>query len=174
VLTATINAWLNQAPIPSVTELIPDASEALRQAVQFQKEIGWENVFKGRLHIAWGEMYNHNHNTGLPSESRKLIAESWGTKLVTLMWGFVLDMWFTRNEIEHNLDSKHVEIQKRKLVEQIQWIRQKIDQRVVHPYQHITRAELSELPTNNLTIIVEQIQNIYHKHRLNPEDFDIT
>jgi hypothetical protein len=51
VLTATISAWLNQAPIPSVTELIPDASEALRQAVQFQKEIGWENIFKGRLHI---------------------------------------------------------------------------------------------------------------------------
>jgi ribonuclease HI len=174
ILTATINAWLNQVPIPSVESVVPDASEALKQAIQFQNQIGWENIFKGRLDIAWGEMYNHQHTTETTSDTRKLVAESWGTKIITLFWDFVLEMWLARNEIEHNLDSKHVDIHKRKLVEHISWIKQKIDEKVVHPYKNTSDAELQALPTNNLKIMLDQIQNIYHKHRLNPEDFDIT
>jgi RNase H len=173
-LTSIINAWLNEVPIPNIETVVPDASETLKQAVKFQKDIGIENIFKGRLHIAWGEMYNHSHSTGPPSDNRKLLAESWGMKIVTLIWDFVLEMWFSRNETEHNLESNTVEIQKRKLVEQIIWIREKIDKRVSHPYTEIQEAELRKLPTNNLAIMVDQIQNIFKKHRLNPEDYDIS
>jgi hypothetical protein len=80
------------------------------------------------------------------------------------MWDFVLAMWFARNEIEHNLDSKHVEIHKRKLVEQISWIRKKIDKRVVHPFINITDTALRALPIKNLKIMLEQTQNIYIKN----------
>jgi hypothetical protein len=52
-----------------VEVLIPDASDALKQAIDFRREIGWENIFKGRLDITWGEMYNHQHSTGPPSEA---------------------------------------------------------------------------------------------------------
>jgi hypothetical protein len=136
VLTSTINAWLNQAPIPSVEILVPDASETLKEAIQFQQEIGWENIFKGRLDIAWGEMFNHPHSTGTPIDTRKIIAESWGTKIVTLIWTFFLDVWFARNNTEHNLDEKSVEIQKRKLVEKISWIRKKLtNEYIIHTKQ---------------------------------------
>jgi hypothetical protein len=125
-------------------------------------------IFKGRLDIAWGEMYNHPHSTGVPTEQRKVLAETWGTKIVTLIWDFVLEMWFARNDTEHNLEGKNVEIQKKKLVEQITWVRRKIDNKVHHPYKTITETELTALPLNNLAIMVDQIQNIFHKHRLNP------
>jgi ribonuclease HI len=176
VLTFTINAWLNNTTIPTITDLAPDASPTLTKAYNFQKSIGWDQLFKGRLDFSWGEMYNFEqqqlHKTN-PTH-RVTTAETWGTKLITLLWEFVLDMWFCRNDIEHNLNDTATEIKKRKLTEQIVWLDSKIDIAIPHPYKNMTPAHLLTLPINNLSIMVDQITTIYEKHRINPEAYDVT
>jgi hypothetical protein len=172
VLTYTINTWLNMNTIPQFPELAPDGSDTLRSAYMFQHEIGWEQFFKGRLHIAWGEM--HNHTQHHVSQNHPMDAETWGSKIISLMWKFVLEMWFARNETEHNLDNAGTTIKKRKLVERISWIKTKMDPKLTHPYKETTHTSLFELPPPNLEMIIDQLQTIYHKHRLNPETFDVT
>ena len=90
------------------------------------------------------------------------------------MWNFVLDSWFARNEVEHNLDNNATEISKKKLIEQISWLNRKIDHKVTNPYSNITEDELRNLPKNNLNIMVDQINNIYMRDRLNPAIDDIS
>ena len=90
------------------------------------------------------------------------------------MWNFVLDSWFARNEVEHNFDNNATEISKKKLIEQISWLNRKIDHKVTNPYSNITEDELRNLPKNNLNIMVDQINNIYMRDRLNPAIDDIS
>jgi hypothetical protein len=123
-LTYTINAWLEQSAIPKLNDLAPDASIHLKQAYAFQHDIGWEQIFRGRLDIAWGEMYNHDCTMTkniIPKQSAD--AETWGSKMLNIIWSFVLESWFARNEVEHNLNNNKTEISKRKLVEQILWFK---------------------------------------------------
>jgi hypothetical protein len=41
-LTFTINAWLYMAPLPLLRDLAPEASTTLQEALEFQRQIGWE------------------------------------------------------------------------------------------------------------------------------------
>jgi hypothetical protein len=175
VISSTINAWLNNASIPSLHELAPDASSSLEKAYAFQRDIGWEQFFKGRLSITWGELYNHDRSQPNIKRTKPPIdAETWGSNIIKLNWNLILDLWFTRNDKEHNLDNKSNEIAKRKLTERILWIKEKIDKSIDHPYQDSSSAELLKLPSNNLRIMIDQIQNIYEKRRLNSHKFELT
>jgi hypothetical protein len=84
-------------------------------------------------------------------------AETWAAKLIQLCWDFVLNSWFIRNDVEHNLDNKSNEIAKRKLIERIMWIKTKIDKDIERPYSKSTETDLIKLPSNNLRIMVDQI-----------------
>ena len=66
------------------------------------------------------------------------------------------------------------EIAKRKLIEQINWINNKIDEKNPNPYKNIDGASLLQMPTNNLNIMVDQLTNIYKIDRLNHEIDDIS
>ena len=85
----------------------------------------------------------------------------------------MLDSWFARNESEHNLNDNSTEIAKTKLIEQITWLKEKINTSTEHPYKNISDEELKQLPTNNLNMMVEQITNIYMKDRLNQANDEI-
>jgi hypothetical protein len=127
--------------------------------------------------MAWGEMYNHDsvNIVSLAQQTRrKTDAETWGSKMLDLVWQFVMDMWFTRNQSEHNHENKGTEIGKRKLAEQIIWVKEKIPNTVNHPYSKVTFEGLQKLPTSNLSIMCEQLMNIYEKNRLNSYNFEIT
>jgi hypothetical protein len=174
VLSFTVNAWISNRPIPKLQDLVPDASYVLKQVFDFQHSIGWEQFFKGRLHISWGEMYNFDTTKPLDPSQRRMDADTWGSKLVQLVWTFVLDMWFARNASEHNLDNHGAAIKKDKLAHHITWIREKIPSTVAHPYQMITHAELLLLPSNNLSMMLDQLITLYQKHRLNASQFEVT
>jgi ribonuclease HI/Zn finger protein HypA/HybF involved in hydrogenase expression len=175
VLTFTLNAWLDKNQLPKLNELAPDASQHLKQAYNFQSTIGWEQMFRGRFDIAWGEMYNHDCTMQKTyPQARHMDAETWGSKLLNIIWEFVLESWFARNETEHNLNNNKTEISKRKLVEQILWLKQKINSKTEHPYKDTNDMTLMKLPVNNLNIMVEQIENIYERDRLNPENYDVS
>jgi hypothetical protein len=100
--------------------------------------------------------------------------ETWGSKMLDIIWNFVLEMWFARNLSEHNLDNKATEISKRKTIEQLTWIRDKIPTTITHPYKNINQENLMKLPASNLSIMCDQLLNIYEKHLLNSDKFEVT
>jgi Zn finger protein HypA/HybF involved in hydrogenase expression len=176
VISFTINAWLDGRPLPTLQDIAPDASRHLKQAYEFQHTIGWEQLFRGRIDISWGEMFNFKNEQQSTTRinPNKIDAETWGSKLIDTIWAFVLESWFARNEVEHNLNNKGTEISKKKLIEQITWLKAKIHPLNNHPYTHIEACSLMKLPLSNLNIMVDQIINIYEKDRLNPENYDIS
>jgi hypothetical protein len=66
-----------------------------------------------------------------------LSAEKWGKKIVIKTWQFVLECWFTRNEIEHDNGNNPILRAKEKLVEHIIWVIAKITDDIEHPYKGI-------------------------------------
>jgi hypothetical protein len=63
------------------------------------------------------------------------------------------------------LNNTSHEISKPKLAGQIMWLKEKLDKIVKHPYNQARAEFLLKLPANSLNIIVDQIHNIYKKHR---------
>jgi DNA-directed RNA polymerase subunit M/transcription elongation factor TFIIS len=95
VISYTINAWLNNETLPKLSELAPDASPTLKKAYTFQQSIGWENFFKGRLDIAWGEMYNYEKSTSVSNNNGNTMdTETWESKMLDIIWNF-----YTRNVV---------------------------------------------------------------------------
>jgi predicted RNA-binding Zn-ribbon protein involved in translation (DUF1610 family) len=167
VLSFTINAWIEHKQLPKLDDLAPDASAVLRKAYNFQTTIGWEQLFKGRIDIRWGEMFNHEKQQQTYKQQSTKYAtdtETWGSKIIILTWQIVLDCWFARNEVEHNLGENGAEITKNKLIEQITWINGKIQPETIHPYKYIDEEN----------IMVDQLINIYTKDRLNRENEKIS
>jgi hypothetical protein len=59
-ITTMLNTWLNETEPPELYEIAPEASEHLKQALIDQQNIGWDQWFRGRISIKWGELYNHD------------------------------------------------------------------------------------------------------------------
>jgi hypothetical protein len=61
----------------SITGISPEASYMLRKAVQEHEQIGWDQVFYGRISQEWGRLYKHDITSidhGLTNPS----TEKWG------------------------------------------------------------------------------------------------
>jgi hypothetical protein len=156
VLTYTINAWLNMALLLQLRDLASEASTNIQGAYEFQRQIRWEQFLKGRLHIG-GKMYNHTQthtNTTHPMD-----AEKWGSKINSLIWDFVHNMWFTWNNTKNILENSSTDIKKWKLIERIVWINSKMSPTIKHPYQGSTAQILSSFPVSYLNIMAEQLQS---------------
>jgi hypothetical protein len=53
-------------------------------------------------------------------------------------------------------------------------VQNKLNTSIDHPYKEIDDTSLMKLPVNNLNIMVDQIENIYERDRLNPENYDVS
>jgi hypothetical protein len=157
VIISYLRAWLNNAKMPNLEEIAPDASVHLKATVRSQSEIGWEHWFRGRISIKWGELYN-NDIEHPPFPLFRPSAIRWGKQVIIDTWNFVLNSWQTRNEIEHDNTGDPTRRQKEKLCEQILWIKSQINQSKKYPLQGITEDTLKELPIENLVVMAEQIQ----------------
>jgi hypothetical protein len=63
VISSHVTAWLNHQTSPDMSVIAPDSSEFLLQAVLEQKNIGWDQWFRGRISKKWGELYNNDIKT---------------------------------------------------------------------------------------------------------------
>jgi hypothetical protein len=160
-----ITSYLNHEPHVNVNEIAPDASPFFKQTVLEQESIGWDQILKGRLSIKWGELYNHD----IAIDKLKLTlkdAETWGKRILGIIWKFVMDMWKIRNDTEHNLDGQSNEIKKTKEIEQILWLIDNIKEyKTKHPYQNATEITLMNYPINNLQTMNLQMQTLYESEK---------
>jgi hypothetical protein len=102
VMMAHTTAWLDQSTPPGTQWLMDNPSTTLVAATKAQKNIGWDNFFKGRLSEKWTFVYNYILETtdhGLKHPT----AEKWGEKIFEITWQFVLNCWNIRNGIKHIL-----------------------------------------------------------------------
>jgi hypothetical protein len=108
-LTAGILAWLNEGEIPAPDG---DASLELLKAYRVQGEIGWDQALRGRIAVHWCTLIqqhldNMNKSMNPYKKSVKtMTAERWGTKLITILYDFVLRSWDQRNIDEHGETTK--------------------------------------------------------------------
>jgi hypothetical protein len=121
VLTHYIKSWLEGAETPNLQDVEPEASITLQQAIEDQNKLGWNQIFCGRISNEWGTLHNHDiqstdHGLFKPT------AERWGTKVIGLMFEYVLDCWTIRNEKEYDkADEESETTTKKKLIRKLIW-----------------------------------------------------
>jgi hypothetical protein len=155
--------------MPNMRELIPEASNTLKQAVQEQNTIGWEHWFKGRLSMLWGTLYNHDiktKNHGIRNQT----AEKWGKHIVNMNWDFMLEAWTIRIELEHCSEGDPTIKQKERLISKILWTKRKIDQFPSSYLRNITEEQLQDIPLGNLKMVDSQIQTLLRAARKQPTE----
>jgi hypothetical protein len=105
-LTSGIFAWLNEREVPPPAR---NASAELITAYKVQGEIGWGQVMRGRIAVHWSKLIEYHIDSMNKSDNPynkkssvdKMTAERWGTKLVSILYDFVLRLWDQRNIDEH-------------------------------------------------------------------------
>jgi RNase H len=161
VLIAYISAWLHQTLPPNLEEIVTDPSQVLIDAIQAQHQIGWDNLFKGRLSIQWATMYNfviNNTDHGLKFPT----AEKWGSKILEIIWQFVLNCWTIRNNIEHDSDGDPERMKKLKLGEKLIWHKDKLKtEHKIEIYTDMHIDKLLNMPMANLQIMERQLESLY-------------
>ena len=101
-IIAGLNSWL-QGQEPSMIESIaPWTSRHLKESYQEQKDIGWGHFLRGRISIVWAKFINfeirQQQREGRKKKFRFKSAESWGTKIILIMWPHINNMWEERNK----------------------------------------------------------------------------
>jgi ribonuclease HI len=159
VIMNHLKSWLYKLPMPDLQILIPEASNALKKAVQEQSNLGWDHWFKGRLTSSWGILYNNdlnNTNHGMRNET----AEKWSRQIIEKTLDFVLSSWTIRNEQEHSTEGDQVQNQKDRLIAKIMWTKTKIINFPTSYLNNITEERIQDLPLGNLKMMDSQIQTL--------------
>jgi hypothetical protein len=60
VMLHNIMCWLQDIEPKHVDELVNNPSHTLKQAVYEQEQIGWGQLFRGRMTKKWSELYNYD------------------------------------------------------------------------------------------------------------------
>ena len=85
-----LNEWRNQE------EQIPvQGSRAVREAIQCQDAIGWENFIMGRLAPQLAQFQQHSYT----QQHSRRTGQSWASHLINQLWLVMWAMWEQRNEV---------------------------------------------------------------------------
>jgi hypothetical protein len=87
---------------PSLTDISTDLQDCIRQ----QTQIGWAQIFQGRITKAMATFMD-NHFRDLNVDTRRYNGKRWGRLLLQNIWNTVLQLWSTRNEIIHRTVETH-------------------------------------------------------------------
>jgi len=68
-------------------DILQDVPHQLRTPLQQQTSLGWEQLFYGRISMAWAQAINDLNPTLAPSGTQVLIT------LLRMMWSYVLNVW---------------------------------------------------------------------------------
>jgi hypothetical protein len=148
VIVSSVSAYLHGYDAPDIDEIVPHASDMLRQACQAQEDIGWDQWIKGRVARTWGAVYESDlattdHNLWYATPER------WMKQIIKMSLEFVLECWSIRNQIEHGTDDTSLQ-KKSKLIEKIMWQKNKVTYFPNRYLERLTREELQDLPLDNL------------------------
>jgi hypothetical protein len=157
VIIHYVSQWLVGQQGATLIEIAPDATYKIRQAVEAQHTIGWGHFLKGRIASKWKELYAEasrsvrNHPTRLPSP------DLWGTQIIYLTFNFVLDIWYSRNEVEHTKDNENIALVKERLIRKMMWTKGTMTVEELRHYRNVQREELETSPMNNLHMLAQQL-----------------
>ena len=84
---------------PPTSDTIAEWPEELREAYSAQENIGWIQVFYGRLSSRWESIATSAVSETIPGNRF-----SWTSKLIRWCWGFGIDLWLARNTLVHASD----------------------------------------------------------------------
>jgi hypothetical protein len=105
-----LSNWLE--PLEDSTTCIQVKEKSLISAIKQQNNIGWDHFVRGRIAIEWGALINRQlKEKKIPSE--EMDAETWGAKMISINWKYVLEMWKLRNDEEHGTDAETIEKKKK-------------------------------------------------------------
>ena len=88
-----LKAWRNINTLP-----VSHLPRELREVLQEQDNIGWRQIFNGRISSKWAriqEQFETTHN--LPNQR-------WGSKIMEVIWQQWDVLWKERNDIQHGTD----------------------------------------------------------------------
>jgi hypothetical protein len=117
IIYNTLTEWCTTVPAPTidVTSFNPDIQGAYRQ----QSQIGWHQLFNGRLAIFWKHIITKQlqHNK-IPDN--EMTANDWGDYLVNKIFELVLQSWLLRNSEAHVLNTNNESrLTRQRLIDQI-------------------------------------------------------
>ena len=87
--------------------------EDLEEAIQAQNFIGWDNMLKGRIAQAWGDVQMKYYETLYDEIPRHLSATWWASELIHQILFFSLSAWQHRNNYLHDKAEAERKIQER-------------------------------------------------------------
>jgi hypothetical protein len=114
--------WLDREDVAPLQELAPDASELLWRAIADQNLIGWNKFFIGWIAKRWQAVFMQERNNTTAFEGREPASASWSKHIVNITFSFMLDMWYCRNDKEHEKDLMEPTTVKARLLAKIEWI----------------------------------------------------
>jgi len=85
---------------PAIANLDPARETiATQEVVEAQSELGWDQLFRGRLSTAWRTAYLRT----IPSTTkrRESVAATWVKKLIIALWDYSFTIWQARNDMVH-------------------------------------------------------------------------
>jgi hypothetical protein len=107
ILTDGIQAWFTEATLQPVTY-----PHAFRQLIQEQNDIGWRQLFNGRISNEWQRLQNeHLRRHGIKTIT--LTGQSWSTTVIVTIWKEFFALWEQRNNLVHGTDKSSHDLAKR-------------------------------------------------------------
>jgi hypothetical protein len=142
-----LNAWLNNETVPDIKKELPNATNNIIKAYNEQSEIGWNQIFRGRISMQWGYIVNTSieHSKDKQNKTKNMAAEMWGREVLTTVFNTILEMWAERNKIEHGATKQEsTGILKQKLLQKVR--KHKEDS----PYHNTRDEEYRNTPIEQL------------------------
>jgi hypothetical protein len=166
VIITGISDWINDTTMANVQEIVPNASESLKNAVMEQNTLGWDQFIRGRWSMKWAElfMYDIDHSQLI---DKFTTADNWGKKIIGIIWRHILIIWKVRNDTEYGINSK--DGTKEKLIHKISWYNDNMENKP-NPYKMATSEQLQILPLENLLIMNEQLRDLWTIHKRHRKD----
>jgi hypothetical protein len=119
IILQKVQSLLNVTDCETFNNIIPDATNTLKAAVQEQDAIGWDHWLKGRISQEWVSLINYDIAT-IDTGTKYNSSEKWATGIIDLNWDLVQNLWFERNKIEHDSEGNPDLRVRENLIEYIQ------------------------------------------------------
>jgi hypothetical protein len=94
----------HEARCPEFTSRHGATTPQYRQLHQRQAQVGWSQLFQGRLVTDWShlqEAFLEQHNAQLKLDRRYYTGDLWARKLISLLWTTIRAQWDERNADRH-------------------------------------------------------------------------
>jgi hypothetical protein len=110
-------SWLESGRNTQDIPPLPYRNVEVMKVYDNQMDIGWQHFARGRMVIEWGTMINDHLATQCQYNFN---AEHWGSKLLSINWKYILELWELRNkELHGEAPEKAVSIRRQQMIDEI-------------------------------------------------------